>query len=136
MKKVLANWVCGRMLLCINYFPRDRQYSFIFNDNKSPKFTSGMGIPQGLVIIPVLCNVCYGDSMTDIEGEHAEFADDVSVCKSDKTIDRDCKNTTKDMAIEKKWCGHWNMAIAVDKTEVMIFTYDGRIRKGQMSVKY
>ena len=46
------------------------------------------------------------------------------------------KKMNKDMVIEKKWCGHWNMSIAADKTEVMIFTYDGKIPEEQSRMKY
>ena len=81
-----------------------------------------MGIPQGSVISPVLCNVYTSDSMRDFEREHAEFANNANVWTTDKTIESACKKMNKDMVIEKKWCGHWNMSIAADKTEVMIFT--------------
>ena len=74
--------------------------------------------------------------MTDIEREHAEFADDANVWTSDQTIESACKKMNNDMVIEKKWCGNWNMSIAADKTEVMIFTYDGKIPEEQSSVKY
>ena len=136
LKKVYANGVSGRMWLYINNFLTDRKYYFKINNYKSPTFTSAVGIPQGSVISPVLCNVYTSDSMTDIEGEHAEFADDANVWTSDKTIESACKKMNKDMVTEKKWCGHWNMSIAADKTEVMIFTYDGKIPEEQSSVKY
>ena len=48
---------------------------------------SAVGISQSSVISLVVCNVYTSDSMTDIEGEPAEFLDNASVRTSDKTID-------------------------------------------------
>ena len=46
---------------------------------KAPIFRSAVGIPQGSVISPVLCNMYTSDSVPDIVNNHAEFADDTSV---------------------------------------------------------
>ena len=46
------------------------------------------------------------NQMTDIEGEHAEFADDASVWTRDKAIKSACKKMNNDLVIKNKWCGH------------------------------
>ena len=33
---------------------------------------------------------------------------------------------SEDLVTEKKWCGRWNRLIAADKTEVLVFPWDGR----------
>ena len=49
----------GRMWLYIKNFLWDRSYYIRVNDFKSQTFRSTVGIPQGLVISPPLCNL-YG----------------------------------------------------------------------------
>ena len=45
--------------------------------------------------------------MTDIEGEHAEFADDASVWTRDKAIESACKKMNNNLVSKNKWCGHF-----------------------------
>ena len=46
---------------------------------KSQSYQSAVGIPQGSVISPVLCNLYTGDSMDEIRSNHAEYADDSGI---------------------------------------------------------
>ena len=45
--------------------------------------------------------------MTDIEGEHTEFADDASVWTRDKAIESACKKMNNNRVSKNKWCGHF-----------------------------
>ena len=69
----------GRMWLYIKNFLCDREYYIRVNDFKSPTYKSAIGIPQGYVISPALCNLYTHDSMEGVEGKHAEYADDVNM---------------------------------------------------------
>ena len=60
--------------------------------------------------------------MEGIEGEHAEYADDNCVWENGKILVEEIMKINKDFKIGLKWCRMWNMLIAPEKTEVMIFT--------------
>ena len=106
------------------------------NDFKSHIFQSAVGIPQGSVISPVLCNVYTSDSMSNIVINHAEFADDTSVKNSDSSINQACGSVNKGLVTEKVWCCHWNMSIAAEKTEVMVLPWDSKEVSEEIVVKY
>ena len=80
----------GRLWLYIKNYINNRKYYIQVNDFKSPIFQSAVGMPQGLVISPVLCNVYTSHSMSNIMNNHAEFAGDTSVWNSDSSINQAC----------------------------------------------
>ena len=57
----------------------DRVYNMRVNAYKSQTYRSAVGIPQGSVISPIICNLYTVDSMTGVTGDHAENADDAIV---------------------------------------------------------
>ena len=67
------------------------------NDYKSEIHKSAVGIPQGSVISPVLCNLYTNDSMDDLEGNHSEYADDAIVWKSSDSVAEDGKTMNRDL---------------------------------------
>ena len=48
------------------------------------------------------------------------------VCSSDESIKSAAEVVNQDLVTEKKGCCKWSMLIAADKTEVMIFSWNGR----------
>ena len=133
LKKASDKGINGRMWIYIKNFLLDRQYYIKVNDYKSPTYKSAVGIPQGSVISPVLCNLYTGDAMEGVKGLHAEFADDTTVVNSDSTVSGACEKANYDMKVEGKWCRSWNMSV-LDKTEVMIISFDGKEVEEQVRV--
>ena len=76
LKQASAKGIVGRLWLYIRNFLMDRKYYIKVDEYKSDVYTSKVGIPQGSVIRPNLCNLYTSDAMEGIEGEHAEYADD------------------------------------------------------------
>ena len=77
------------------------------NDYTSPVYTSALGIPQGSVISPILCNLYTSDNCVWENGE---------------ILSEEYEKMNKNLEIIWNWCRRWNMLIAPEKTEVMIFT--------------
>ena len=61
-------------------------------------------------------------SIDEVRSNHAEYAADSGVWSSDESIKVAAEVVNQDLVTEKKWCCKWNMLIAADKTEVVIFT--------------
>ena len=80
-------------------------------------YQSAVGIPQGSVISPVLCNLYTSDSMDGVQSNHTEYADDSSVWTSDESLKVAAGVVSENLVTKKKWYGRWNMLIAADKTE-------------------
>ena len=80
----------------------DRRYYIKVNDYRSPTFASAVGIPKGSVISPILCTLYTSDSMEEVEGNHAELADDASVCNSDESVQEVCSATNRDRVNEQR----------------------------------
>ena len=149
LKKASAKGIGGRLWLYIRNFLIDRKYYIKVNEYTSLVFTSAEGIPQGSVISPILCNLFTSDAMEGIEGQHAEYADDNCIWENGESMSEVLAKMNLDLKIVLKWCRMWNMLIAPEKTEVMVFTpgnenvkdeevkveYDGKVLKRTKSKK-
>ena len=149
LKKASAKGIGGRLWLYIRNFLIERKYYIKVNEYTSQVYTSAVGIPQGSVISPILCNLYTSDAMEGIEGQHAEYADDNCLLENGESMTEVLAKMNLDLKIVLKWCRMWNMLIAPEKTEVMVFTpgnenvkdeevkveYDGKVLKRTKSKK-
>ena len=55
-----------------------------------------------------------------------EFADDASIWLSDASIKNACEIANQDLLLIKNWCDKWNISVPIDKTEDLVFLYDGK----------
>ena len=60
--------------------------------------------------------------MEGVRGMHAEYADDNCVWDSSKSLEENCVKMNADLQVIESWCLMWNMLIAPEKTEVILFT--------------
>ena len=67
-------------------FLTERKYYIQVKNYKSQVYQSAVGIPQGSVISPVLCNLYTSGSMDGLQSNHMEYADDSSVWTSDESL--------------------------------------------------
>lgn len=126
----------GRMWLYVRNFLWDRVYYIRVNNYKSNIFKSAVGIPQGSVISPVLCNLYTHDSMVGVEGKHTEYADDVALLISNSSLDAACEATNRELNLRvQPWCNRWNMLVAADKTDVLVVTQDSKEPSGLLDIK-
>ena len=63
LRKASTRGISGRMWLYIKNFVTERKYYIRLNNYKSELYQSAVGIPQGSVISPVLCNLYTSDSI-------------------------------------------------------------------------
>ena len=114
--------ICGRMLLYLYNYINDRKFYLRVNEERSEWITSKVGIPQGSVLSPLLCNLYTSDAMDNIKSKtHTEFADDNTVVSHSEDLDEASDMATHDTdEIINNWCPKWNMGISTDKTEVVV----------------
>ena len=128
--------ITGRLWLYIRNFLWDRVYYIRVNDYESQTFRSAVGIPQGSVISPALCNLYTHDSMEGVEGKHTEYADDVNLWTSHDDLTEAGEITNRDLNTRvKPWCNKWNMSVAADKTDVVVVTPDGQVPNNMIDIK-
>ena len=80
--KAMRNGINGRMIKFLHNYVTDRKYSLSVNDEKSDWVVSSVGIPQGSVLSPSLCNLYTSDAMKKLLSNHCAYADDNTVWKS------------------------------------------------------
>ena len=115
--------ICGRMLMYLYNYITDRKFYLRVNKETSDWMTSKVGIPQGGVLSPLLCNLYTGDTMDNVKSKtHSEFADDNTVVTHGQNIDEVSEIAMEDSKeVITVWCPKWNMEISPEKTEVMVF---------------
>ena len=137
LKKASNYGICGRLWMYIKNFLTDRKYYIKVNDFTSTFYPSAVGIPQGSVISPILCNLCTSDAMEGVRGMHAEYADDNCVWDSSKSLEENCVKMNVDLQVIESWCLRWNMLIAPEKTEVILFTPGNEsVDENEVKVKF
>ena len=99
-------------------FLHERRFYIKVNEFTSPVITSRVGIPQGTVVNPVLCNLYTHDSMKEVLNSHSEFADGSCVWARSTDLNEVEVSLNRDIENVTVWCRKWNMSIAPDKTEV------------------
>ena len=135
LHKTSGTGIVGRMWLYLKNFLTDRKYYTQVYNYKSQLYQSAVGKPQGLFISPVLSYLYSSYSMAGLRSNHAEYADDSSVWTSDKSIKLAAGVVSKD-PVTTKYCGRWNRLIAADKTQVLMFPWDGRPTDEDAVVEY
>jgi len=121
LKKAYDKGVKGRLWVYLDNFLNGRRSDIRVNDFISEEKVSTVVIPQGSVISPILCNLYTSDSMEVLVSKHAGFADDASIWKASENVDESIKVVNKDMELIDGWCKAFNMAIAPEKTQAIIF---------------
>ena len=135
LKKASTYGINRRLWINIKNFIMDRKYYLKVNDYTSQWFMSTVGIPQGSVISPTLCNMYTSDFTEGMVSDHAEYADDNGVWKSDKSLVIANAVVNRDVNIGDKWCLNWNMSIAPEKTEVLVFTASDEVDVSVVQVR-
>ena len=120
LKKAEENNIRGRLWIYLKELMSDRKYYLKINDFKSPVMTSKIGIPQGSVLSPTLCNLYTSDCITNVLCQHIEFADDACLYNSDTDINKAIQSTNTELEKINQWCTKWNMSIAPEKTTVLL----------------
>ena len=114
--------ICGRLLLYLHNYVNDRKFYLKVNKETSEWMTSKVGIPQRLVLSPLLCNLYTSDAMENVKSKlHTHFADDNTVVSHSEDLDEACDavlDDSKDITIN--WCPKWNMDVSTDKTELVV----------------
>ena len=137
LRKATGYGIEGRLWIYIRNFLTDRKYFIKVNGYTSPVYKPAVGIPQGSVISRVLWIMYTSDAMEGTEGRHAEFAGDNYVWNNNISLLIAFIQTNGDLSKMDGWCLRWNMAIAPEKTDVLIFTPDGgeEIKDDEVDVK-
>ena len=137
LKKASNYGICGRLWIYIKNFLTDRKYYIKVNDFTSTFYPSAVGIPQGSVVSPILCNLYTSDAMEGVRGMYAEYADDNCVWDSSKSLEENCVKMNVDLQVTESWCLRWNMLIAPEKTEVILFTPGNEsVDENEVKVKF
>lgn len=104
--KAIKIGICGRMLIYLYNYITDRKYYLKVNKENSDWQTSKVGIPQGSVLSPLLCNLYTSDAMDKVKSKlHSEFADDNIVLPHGTNLDEVAHEVLEDCdQIINIWC--------------------------------
>ena len=86
--------------------------------------TSKVGILQGKVLSPLLCNIYISDSMDECTRYHTEFANNNVILNSNEILWELARDVSAEGdKVAKFKCDKWNMGIEPLKTKALIFLH-------------
>ena len=119
--KLAKTGIKGNMLYWLEEFLKQRTYQVLVEDSTSEKKTMKRGIPQGSCLSPTLFNVMVSD-IPHIQGiSISEFADDIAILITTKTIEEAHTGITLALSKLEEWANAWNLIFNPAKTKCMYF---------------
>lgn len=129
----LINW--------IKSFLKQRQFEVKYKDKISERKNIPAGVPQGCIISPTLFSIYIHDLNHVLTEENGQYADDISVWTSNKSLKKIEKTLQKEIDKISNFCEEWCIALCGDKTTYITLTnackrkqYEGKY-KLQLHVK-
>ena len=113
----------GNMYNWIKDFLTGRTFQVKVGNSISEKFNLENGTPQGSVISPLLFLLMINDFPQTIENvQNAIFADDCSIWKSGRDVNKIIKSLQTNLGKISSWCELWGFSLSKEKTIAVIFS--------------
>ena len=109
------------ILRWISSFLSDRKLRVNVNGENSRYIQPNFGVPQGSPLSPPLFILF----VTDIS-VISQFADDIALYVSNKTITESQENIQRNLNKLDKWCNTWRMGLNPTKSKVIVFQCTGK----------
>lgn len=96
----------------------------LFIDDVKLSRTVWKGLPQGSVLSPLLYNIYTYDLETSLKASAnvLQYADDLLIYKSGKSIENSCQALTSSLSFLKSWLNRNGLDLSVSKSRVVLFS--------------
>ncbi|CAF4794430.1 unnamed protein product [Pieris macdunnoughi] len=100
------------------------RYINLFIEDVKLSRTVWKGLPQGSVLSPLLYNVYTYDLETSLQASAnvLQYADDLLIYKSGKSIENNCQTLTSSLSFLKSWLNSNGLDLSVSKSRVVLFS--------------
>ena len=120
----------GNLLHYIDSYLHNRMSRNIVNDYVSDWVTTGIGVPQGSVVAPLLF-IAYTSELTRSLQKRISWADDIVGWVRNVDVDIAQDQMSQQMKRLMSWLHTWRLTISTNKTKIMCLT-----RKGSVDVNF
>jgi hypothetical protein len=114
----LLNWI-GNFLTNRSFYIQHKQ-------EKSAKYETRAGVPQGCIISLILFSIYISDISKEPSDTHGLFADEISIWKSNKNLIYLERLLQKEIDKVAQFCQSWCLSVNIAKTTYMVFTTAGK----------
>ena len=111
------------LLKWVSNFLNNRKMQITINNKHSKTISVKYGVPQGSPLSPLLFLLYVADcpikSMTRCSG--TQFADDLSICTTSRSVNLNIKNLQAALYILSEWCNKWRIRLSQNKSKLIHF---------------
>jgi ribonuclease HI len=123
LSKLEGYGITGNCFAFIEQFLTDRSIRVRVGNETSDSFKLDNGSPQGSVLSPALFLLCIDDLVAKVRGVDCSlYADDASLYKTDKNIDRVYQSIQRNLNVVSAWCRENGFILSTNKTVAVLFT--------------
>ena len=120
--------VAGNILKLIKRFLNNMKQRVLINNTESSWLEITAGVPQGLVLGPLLFLIYINDICNSIESDLFLFSDDCSLFqKVNSNRRKAAKILNRDLAKITKWCKDWLLTLSPSKSATILFSRKNKI---------
>lgn len=118
ISKLQGCGISGKLLAWVKSFLTGRKQKVVLNNQESKWSNVTSGVPQGSVLGPILFNIYVSDMPLIVNSTIFQFADDVKMFRTIKTID-DYLQLQHDIDILFAWSEKWQLKFNISKCNLL-----------------
>ena len=115
--KLKQNGTSGNLLNLLSNFLRNRKQRVVLNEQTSSWGDANAGVPQGLILDPLLSLICINNLDDGFSSNANLFPDDTSLFSDVHNTNTTANELNNDLVKISRWAYQWKMSFNLDPSK-------------------